>query len=240
MLARHRHSFLAFTLIFPALYGCVVSSTDTDNDVEQATGVGVTSSSSTGGDDGEGGWGGDDGEGGWGGDGGWGGEGGGGGGQGGGACVDYADGNLTVAACDELNISPTQGATSQCGDNRNEEPIGYGLCQHGFVIFAPGHAADLVDCLSDIPVQEACDEPPVQECMDRVYANACPDQAEEICEAIEGACDDTFETATCNAQLNPFNRSTKEALVDCMNADDQVTCKQAYDACYLEALYFEG
>lgn len=240
MLARHRHSFLALTLILPALYGgCVVTTgEDTDNDVDQTTGSGVSTSSSTGGGDGgQGGDGGEGGEGGQGGDGGEGGEGGEGGSE---ACIEDSDGNLTVAACDELNIAPAQGATSQCGDNGDEEPIGYRFCKHGFAIFAPGHAADLVDCLSDIGVERACDLDPVQGCMNRTYANACPNQAVEICDLISDSCDaGAFDVATCAADLNPFNATAEEDLVECMNADLSLSCQDAYNACYREALSFE-
>ncbi|WP_437555604.1 hypothetical protein WME97_42675 [Sorangium sp. So ce367] len=239
MLARHRHSFLALTFILPAIYtGCVVTTEDTDNEVDQTVGPGVThGSTSSGGDGGDGGQGGTGGDGGTGGTGGTGGQGGTGGSD---ACIEASDGNLTVAACDELNISPAQGATSQCGANRDEDPIGYGLCKHGFAVFSSGHAADLVDCLSDIGVERACDVDPVQACMNRTYANACPHQADEICDTISDFCDaGTFDTAKCAAQMNPLNRDAADDLVACMNDNPNVSCQEAYDACYEEIMAFD-
>ncbi|WP_437283728.1 hypothetical protein WME90_41280 [Sorangium sp. So ce375] len=238
MLARHRPSFLALSLLLPAVFtGCVVTTADTDNDVEQTSGPGVTHGSTTSGGDG-----GHDGSTTSGGDGGQGGSttGGGDGGQGGGdACIEASDGNLTVDDCEDLNIAPAQGATSQCGPNRNEEPSGYALCKRGFAIFAPGHAADLVDCLSDIGVQNACDEDPPQQCVSRIYLNACPDQAVAICNVISGSCDaGTFDAASCAKDMNPINTATQEDVVECMNNNLDVTCQQAYDTCFGEVLYF--
>ncbi|MGK4001292.1 hypothetical protein WMF31_01605 [Sorangium sp. So ce1036] len=248
MLARHRHRFLALTLALPAAIhaGCVVRAADTDNDVEQTTGPGVTSTTSTtgggyggdGGYDGEGGYGGDggyDGEGGQGGDGGQGGE----GGQDG-ACVPEWDGDLTVEACDELNISPAQGATRQCGDTRDEDPIGYRLCTRGFAIFGPGHAADLVDCLSDIGVQDACDQAPAEACLNRMYANACTGQAAATCDAIVVGCNSQpFDVDQCERQLNPLSDAGVDELVGCINETDlNVSCQQAYDDCYRYVMSF--
>ncbi|WP_437646374.1 hypothetical protein [Sorangium sp. So ce362] len=242
MLARHRHSFLALTLILPALYGgCVVTTEDTDNDVDQATGSGVSTSSSTGGGDGgeggQGGDGGDGGEGGQGGDGGDGGE----GGQGGtGACVEAEDAAVTVADCDDLNIAPAQGATSQCGDTRDQVPFGYAVCKRAFAIYAESHVEDLLDCLSDIGVERACDDPPVNACVKRMYDNACTGQSVGDCDVIASSCGtDPFDAATCAAQLNPISEAGFTELVECMNDNLDVTCQQAYDGCLVEVISVE-
>ncbi|WP_438002488.1 hypothetical protein WMF26_44795 [Sorangium sp. So ce185] len=244
MLARHRYSFFALTLILPAVVGgCVVTSADTDNDPEQTTGPGVTHSSSAGGGEGgEGGQGGDGGEGGQGGDGGEGGQGGEGGEGGGGACIEAGSSTVTVAACERLNIAPAQGATSQCGEGRDEEPIGYRLCKRAFTLFAPSHAADLVDCLGDIGVQYACDIEPAQECLTEMYENACPNQALTTCNEIADDCDESFNPGQCAADLNPFTNAGVDELIECMNdgfeADENLTCRAAYTDCYQTVMSF--
>ncbi len=230
MLARHRHSFLALTLILPALYGgCVVATEDTDNDVDQTTSSGVSTSSSTGGGDG--------GEGGQGGAGGDGGE----GGQGGsGACIEAEDAAVAVADCEELNIAPAQGATSQCGDTGDQVPFGYAVCKRAFTIYAESHVEDLLDCLSDIGVERACDDPPVNACVERMYDNACTGQSVGDCDLIASSCGtDPFDTAKCAAQLNPISEAGYTELVECMNDNLDVTCQQAYDECLVEVISVE-
>ncbi|WP_437617222.1 hypothetical protein WMF20_43960 [Sorangium sp. So ce834] len=241
MLARHRHSFFALTLILPAVHGgCVVTSADTDNDPDQTTGAGVTTGSSTGGGDGgEGGEGGDWGEGGQGGDGGEGGQGGEGGEGGGAACIEAGNSAVTADACERLNIAPAQGATSQCGDDRDEEPIGYRLCKRAFLLFARSHAADLADCLGDIGVQYACDLEPAQDCLTEMYENACPNQALTICDGIADQCDESFNEGQCAADLNPFSAAGVDELVECINeADENLTCGAAYRDCYETVMSF--
>ncbi|AUX47890.1 hypothetical protein SOCE26_094160 [Sorangium cellulosum] len=250
MLARHR--LLALTLIFPAAAygGCVITSDGPDDPLDPPT----TSSTSSGGDGGwggddgdggDGGWGGDDGDG---GDGGWGGDDGGDGGGGSdtGACIAAGNSTVDVEACEDLAIAPASGAHAQCGEDRDEEPIGYRLCKRAFTLFAPSHAADLVDCLSDIGVQYECDIEPVQECLTEMYENACPNQALELCNEITEQCidleDETFNPGQCAVDLNPFSDAGVTELGDCMNegfgADENLTCRAAYTDCYQIVMSF--
>jgi hypothetical protein len=231
MLAHTRHASLALHFLLPvALFaGCVVTTADdTDTDVGQAGGSGPASSSTTTTTSASSG----------------GGEGGGGGGGegGGGGCVDAIGTGQTVAACDELNIAPAQGASQQCGDGRDELPIGYRLCKGGFSIFAAGHAEDLVACLAAIGVQDACDAAPAQSCFDEMFNDACTRaNIAEACNVIATSCaaNDTFDAGQCALDLNPFSADGLAQLQTCFNGQpDTVSCQTAYDDCYGQIVSF--
>ncbi|XXX75704.1 hypothetical protein WMF30_49450 [Sorangium sp. So ce134] len=229
-------------MIFPAVFGgCVVTSADTDNDPDQATGPGVTvSSSAGGGEGGEGGQGGDGGEGGAGGDGGDGGDGGEGGQGGSGVCIEAEDASVSVDDCDELNISPTQGATTQCGETRDQVPFGYLVCKRAVAIYAGSHVEDLLDCLGDIGVERACDDPLVDACVERMYNDACTDQAVDDCDLIADSCGtDPFDKAACERALNPFGEAGFAELAECMNDNIDIACQEAYDKCLGETIAVE-
>jgi hypothetical protein len=221
MLTRHSYASLALYLVLPAALvgGCVVASepSDTDTDIDQ------TSTSASSGTSGSGGSGGSTGQGGYGGQ---------------GVCVGADGTGQTVAACDTLNISPTQGASRQCGVGLNEDPFGYVFCKRAFTLFTPGQTEDLVACLATIGVQSACDAQPVQDCVDQMYAHACTYTAiSETCSQISTQCststDPGINVELCIAQLNPFSSSGLQQLVDCMDPTNNpdLTCQQAYDTC---------
>ena len=223
MLARHRSAFLALCFLVPAaLAGCTVKDTETETPIN--TTADATSSSSGG-------------QGGNGGDGGTGGGTGGTGGTGGGTteCVDAQGTGQTAGACDEMNIAPAQGAT-QCGA---EGGPGYRTCGRGFVIFNPGQAEYLYSCLSTIGVQNACDVPPVQDCITKMYETACAStEIPAACESMSMQCGG-LDVATCTTDLNPFSAAGLQEIVDCINnSDPNLTCQEAYDACYPQVMSF--
>jgi hypothetical protein len=160
----------------------------------------------------------------------------------GGACVG-SDGLGVVADCEELNIAPAQGATKQCGPNKDELPPGYNLCVRGYTLFTTGTADELQECLAQIGVQNECDIEPVTVCVDQIFADACDTQEiADNCKGIAAQCPagEAFNVAQCTDQLRPFSNAGLQELINCFNDTDpnQVTCQQAYDGCYDQVFTF--
>ncbi|HSN99778.1 MAG TPA: hypothetical protein VLS89_15890 [Candidatus Nanopelagicales bacterium] len=235
MLAKTRFSLLVLPVVasMTLFAGCVVEQVDTDNPVNTSSnGTGTTTTTGQGGSGGEGGAGGS-------------------GGAGGGtACVDdvATDPQLAVAACDELNIAPAQGAT-QCVNEPMSEPFGYRLCQWGFTNLNEGAAEYMHGCLAQIGVQDACesgDESPPQVCFNELYAESCTiERVGELCDALGTGCDpngvdpEVINQAGCRAALNPFSDAAFSTLADCINAQPvDATCQDAYDTCVIELTTF--
>lgn len=160
----------------------------------------------------------------------------------GGVCVG-SDGVGVVDDCEDLNIAPAQGATTQCGPDKNELPPGYNLCVRGYTLFTRGTADDLQECLAQIGVQNECDIEPVRTCVDQIFADACdtPEIADN-CNGIADQCapGEAFNVAGCTDQLRPFSNDGLKEIINCFNSTDpnQVTCQQAYDGCYDQVFTF--
>lgn len=159
------------------------------------------------------------------------------------ACVPET-GVGVVADCNNLNITPKSGggaASSSCGDTLDQDPPGYGLCQRGFNIFNAGAATNLVACLGTIGVQDQCNIPPLQVCIDKMFVEECVIASiGTLCGEIKTTCvGDPFNTDTCAKDLNPFSDAGLKELSDCINATDPaISCQAAFDACYNEVLTF--
>ena len=234
MLARYCHTSLAVSFFLPAAFfvGCVVTDKDDTSSTSSTTTVSSSSSGGAGGDGGTGGVGGA---------GGTGGEGGAGGQSG---CVGAA-GTLrkTVADCELLNISPSQGASRQCAGQPDQDPYGYRLCKGAFGIFSQGQSEDLIACLEQIGVQDACDFNKANDCTNAMYTAACTrPQAANTCAQIAESCaaNDPLDIAKCTEDLNPFSNAGDQALVTCLNDASQQTkpCQEAYDYCYADTTSF--
>jgi hypothetical protein len=164
-------------------------------------------------------------------------------GTGGAACVGETGAGV-VDDCNHLNITPVShggGASAICGTAFNEEPPGYNLCTRGFTIFNPGAATTLVTCLGTIGVQDECKAPPLQTCVEKMFADQCEvPSIKTSCEDFKTKCgNDPFDAAKCATELNPFSNAGTAELADCMNkADPALTCQQAYDGCYTKQLTF--
>lgn len=170
-----------------------------------------------------------------------GGAGGGGGGTtgtGGSTCVGE-DGENVVSDCNKLNITPpSQGGGSKlCGPNFDENPPGYQLCTRGFEIFTAGASSVLVKCLATIGVQDACNQPPLDACIDTMYDALCVSEAiKTACGDIKESCGaDPLDAVQCGKDLNPLSETGVMMFGKCMNdADPTLNCQQAYDTCYGE------
>lgn len=156
------------------------------------------------------------------------------------------DGPGKVTDCDYLNVSPKQGA-QKCGPNYDQEPIGYGACKHAFEIYTTGAATNLLDCLSKIGVQNACDEEPVSACSQKMYDNICYDQQiADSCADLNKACEEVYKAgpldqAQCTKELLPLNDANITALDTCIQKTLEtpgITCQSAYNTCYDERLSF--
>lgn len=160
----------------------------------------------------------------------------------GGLCVG-SDGVGVVADCEDLNIAPAQGATKQCGPDKNELPPGYNLCVRGYTLFTTGTADELQECLAQVGVQNQCDIEPVTTCVDQIFADACDTQEiADNCSSIAEQCPvgEAFDVAQCTDQLRPFSNAGLQELINCFNGTDpnKVTCQQAYDGCYDQVFTF--
>jgi hypothetical protein len=157
-----------------------------------------------------------------------------------GVCVG-SDGVGTVSRCEELNIAPSQGATKQCGVNKDELPPGYNLCLRGYSLFTNGSADELQSCLALIGVQNECDIPPVQDCVDQMFADACvaPEVADN-CQSIATKCaGEAFDVTKCADDLRPFSNDGLTEILNCFSVSDpKLTCQQAYDSCYDQVFTF--
>jgi len=160
------------------------------------------------------------------------------GGSGGASCVDATGSGMTVAACDQMNITPEThgGAATGCvAPNYDQDPPGYLVCVRGFEIYNDGQVEDLQACLASIGVQDACDEALATGCVDQMYNDACPRQEiVDACNTMQAQCDpDPFDAAQCAGDLNPFSDAGLTELTDCINnADPGLTCQEAYDLCF--------
>jgi hypothetical protein len=225
MLAPNRHTFFALCFIVPtALFaGCVVKDVDTDKQVDTTSN---NSSANTSGSGGSGGTG----------------QGGSGGASG---CVDeVADNVITAAQCDDLAISPAQGAT-QCVNEPMQQGPGYRMCNWQFQYLHEGAIEYVYDCLDLVGVQNACDLEPAQTCIDDLYANLCgiPDRITQLCTDMATSCgangDDSLDVELCSNQLAPFSDDGVILLGTCIDmADPMLTCGEAYDQCVVQALTF--
>lgn len=233
MLSRRFSAFLALHFLLPAaiVAGCTIKNSPTDRDVdESSTGPGTGGSDGTGGSGGTGGTGGS-------------------GGTGGpdDFCVGEVGKGDTVAVCDDMAISPENGASQQCGDGKNEDPYGYRLCKRGFTTFAGGHAENLFSCLDTIGVQDACDFELANDCLTLMFDDACEAKAfnaQSECTTMSSACasgsDPGFDVNACILDVNPFNSATLTSLKVCINDEAPATlsCQEAYDFCMDKIMTF--
>ena len=152
-------------------------------------------------------------------------------------------GTGVIADCDQLNITPPShgGPSKLCGDAFDKDPPGYGLCTRGFGIFTTGAASSLVQCLATIGVQDACNLPPLDACIDTMYAALCESAAIKAdCGDIKASCGaDPLDAVQCAKDLIPLNEAGVMQFGKCMNdADPSLLCQQAYDACYAQVFNF--
>lgn len=223
MLSMNRIAFIALYVAVPAalVVGCVTKQTDTENDIN----TGTTSSTTTTSSSGDGGSGGSGGQ----------------GGSGGASCVGVEGTGQTEAACDALNISPTQGASQQCGATGDQDPPGYLGCKRAYTVFIPGAAEHFTACLATIGVGLACDVEPAQTCLDDTIAATCDDPAiAAACAQIQTDCGGDINQEQCASELRPFSDAGLADLATCMTdelaSDPAATCQQAYDTCYQTVL----
>ena len=152
------------------------------------------------------------------------------------SCVDATGTGVAVSACDDMNITPPpQGQSMLCGQNFDQPPPGYLVCQRGFSIYTAGQAEDLQACLAQIGVQDACTDELVIACVDQMYNAACTQQdVIDFCNGIATSCNpDPFDAGTCASDLNPFGQAGLSDITDCINnADPGLTCQEAYDQCF--------
>ncbi len=158
------------------------------------------------------------------------------GGSGGAACVGET-GEGVVADCDKLNITPPShgGASKLCGDAFDQDPPGYGLCTRGFELFTAGASSELVKCLATIGVQDACNLPPLDACIDTMYDALCESaDIKAACADIKDSCaGDPLDDVQCAKDLNPLSEDGVIQFGKCMNdADPNLNCQGAYDSCY--------
>ncbi len=158
------------------------------------------------------------------------------GGTGGAACVGET-GEGVVTDCNKLNITPEShgGASKLCGDAFDQDPPGYGLCTRGFELFTAGAASELVKCLATIGVQDACNVPPLDACIDKMYDALCVSaDIKAACADIKSSClADPLDDVQCAKDLNPLSQDGVMQFGKCMNdADATLNCQQAYDSCY--------
>lgn len=162
-------------------------------------------------------------------------------GSGGGGCVGPDGTGQTAAACSQMAIAATGDV---CGDASDEPPPGLGTCERAFEIFTAGSAENLLACLSQIGVEpsNACDIGQVDDCVIEMYAEACTnDDAIAACDELAEACgsiNDPFDVETCRADLNPFGGAGLQEWADCINANPDLPCQDAYDLCLGEVLSF--
>lgn len=160
--------------------------------------------------------------------------------SGAGACVG-SDGVGTVDSCEELNIAPSQGATTQCGPNKNELPPGYNLCLRAYTLFTNGSADELQSCLALIGVEDECNDVPVRDCVDQMFADACdvPEIADN-CKSIADQCPgEAFDLAQCTDDLRPFSNDGLTEILNCFSkSDPNLSCQQAYNDCYDQVFTF--
>jgi hypothetical protein len=164
------------------------------------------------------------------------------GGFGGGGCVGET-GDSVVADCDKLNITPPShgGGSKLCGDAFDQEPPGYGLCTLGFQIFTAGASSVLVPCLATIGVQDACNQPPLDACIDEMYNALCASEAiATACGDIKTSCGaDPLDAVQCAKDLNPLSETGVMVFGKCMNdADPNLNCQEAYNACYAQVFSY--
>lgn len=153
-----------------------------------------------------------------------------------GGCVGPAGTGVTEDECDNM------GWLTQCPDD-GSEPQGLSSCHRGFQLFLAGPWEDLQHCLTEIPVtiDDLCGgegstaETNVQNCINTMYADACSNQnAIDKCNEIAASCtdpSDVFNTANCQADLNPFSNDGINEYLDCVNASGDVTCADLEDHC---------
>jgi hypothetical protein len=256
MLSRTNFS-LALSLLGSAVLfaGCIIKEGDFDDPPPTTTGN-STQSGGNGGNGGDGGSAGDP-TGGGGGAGGAGGAGGSGGASA--ACLLDEPTVKDVKSCDNMNISPSTGASKICeayagespdGDGPNNSgitgmlaPPGYTYCVRGFDIYTVSAAAYFQDCLSMIGVQDACDWDVAHECRSKMYTeieNKCPDhlaKAKELCVAYDAACKEQGDTSMmdkldlCAGLLAPLSSKAGDQLNMCFDTDPGVTCFERLDNC---------
>jgi hypothetical protein len=157
-------------------------------------------------------------------------------GGGGGGCVKPSDGILDDLTCDKLN---TKGVTCNGAD-----ALANGTCTHGAKIFQGGAFDVLAKCLQGIEgdIANACNDMKVSDCVDVMYAAACPSQESAVaCEAIgtQGCpMGETFDTQGCLLDTNPLNTTALTALVECINMSPLPSCNDAYQDCFAKTFSF--
>lgn len=256
MLSRKNFS-LALSLFGSAILfaGCIIKEGDIDDPVPTTTGNSTQSG-------GNGGNGGDGGNGGAAGDPSGGVGGGGGAGGTGGASAECLLDEPTVKdvkSCDNMNISPSVGASSICEDYAGEQPDGkgpnnsgitgmqappgYTYCVRGFDIYTQSAATYFQGCLSMIGVEVACDWDVAHECRSKLYTeieNKCPDhlaKAKELCAGYDKACTDIGDNSMagkldlCAGLLAPLSTTASEKLNMCLDTDPGATCSERLDNC---------
>jgi hypothetical protein len=225
MLALKRHAFLALYFIVPTalVVGCVVKDdVDTETPINSSSNNSSSITTGTGGSGGTGT----------------------GGSGGASSCVDdVADTVIDAARCDELAISPAQGAT-QCINEPDQEGPGYRICNWQFQYFNEGAIEFVYNCLDQIGVQNACDVEPADACIASLYDSLCAnDNITQRCTAMGTDCsangDETFDVDLCSLQLAPFSDAGVDLLITCINgADPNLNCLQAYETCRDTALVY--
>jgi hypothetical protein len=232
MLNRTKYALFAGALVLGSLWagvGCTIKEVDpVDRPSTTSTTTTTVTTTSTG-------------PGGGGGEGGSNNVGGNGGAGGGVVCVGIDGTGLNDDACDGMQIAPASvggPASSICGVGMNEDPPGYQVCLDGFAVYTPGSAENLQACLDTIGVEpaNACDENLVFDCLDKVYAEACPRaEIDTLCTDFETGCvnvGQTFDVPKCSVDLAPLSNVGLEEYENCVNIQpDAATCQEAHDAC---------
>jgi hypothetical protein len=250
----HRILSLAFALSLIGSTGCLIVSKDDDPTGGKG---GAGASGGEGGRGGEGGEGGAVGGGGHGGghggaggagvggSGGAGGSGGNGGAGGGFECYGPGDQEPIVGICCALPTAPDDlcatGGPGLCGAGMDELPYPYEVCGFASAAFTYGAFDFLFNCLKDIPASDACVAPPVDDCAEKMFANACPTfTADEACGAISDACTaagQAFDVPSCGVTLAVFSEDSIALVGECMNEQDpSLDCQMAFDLCIEKAL----
>ncbi len=151
------------------------------------------------------------------------------GGTGGAACVREA-GEGVVADCDKLNITPPShgGASKLCGDAFDQDPRATGSARAASSSSPTARRARLVKCLATIGVQDACNQPPLDACIDKMYDALCASAAiKAACADIKTSCGaDAFDDVQCAKDLNPLSDAGVMQFGKCMNdADPTLNCQ---------------
>jgi hypothetical protein len=148
-------------------------------------------------------------------------------------CLDGIGTGQTTQMCEDMAISPA--SFGICEDGLNT--LGYDACIQSFEIWEEGFAEALAECISYIPIEDACEEQPVIDCVENLYTDTCEvTYIEDTCQSWADTCaesGDTLDAAACYADLTPFSDEGLLQLTDCMNETDG-TCEDRYDGCFDE------